>query len=122
MSLSCEDVAARLGEANPEVEAHLQGCSDCRQASAVVARLQDTAGVPDPRRLAGLALRLATRRALSPREGALRAAMLVIPPVLVALVPSGDWLVWVERLYLVRLPAWGLARIALAASLVTSAM
>lgn len=65
--------------------------------------------------LFGVPLLVATRR----RPGAVgwvETALLVLPPLAVCAVPAGDWLYLVERAYLVRTPAWGLARLAVGLS------
>ena len=66
--------------------------------------------------LVGLAGRLATRTR-PPSLAALELAVLAGLPLAVCVVPLGDWLYLVERAYLVRTPAWGLARWALALAL-----
>lgn len=64
----------------------------------------------------GLFGRVATRRHSPPRQ-AVELGALVFLPLVVCAVPSADWLYLVERAYLVRTPAWGLARILLGLAL-----
>ncbi|MDP2310752.1 MAG: SGNH/GDSL hydrolase family protein [Pseudomonadota bacterium] len=50
--------------------------------------------------------------------GGLGGLLVLVPPVAVALVPAEAWLELVERLYLVRMSPWELARLALALAIV----
>jgi len=66
--------------------------------------------------LLGAALRVATRRRSS-TAAAFETVLLTTLPLLICAVAPATWLYTVERAYLVRTPAWGLARIALGLSL-----
>ncbi|HCH62504.1 MAG: hypothetical protein CL927_15760 [Deltaproteobacteria bacterium] len=59
--------------------------------------------------LFGLFARVATRGKAT-ALGWVEAGLLAVPPLAVCLVAPADWLYLVERAYLVRTPAWGLAR------------
>ena len=59
--------------------------------------------------LFGLFARTATR-GKPPALGWIEVGLLAVPPLAVCLVAPADWLYLVERAYLVRTPAWGLAR------------
>jgi len=73
----------------------------------------------------GLLLGIATRASFRGGRGGparvVEAALLLLPTAVVCAIPSAWWLFAVERMYLVRTPAWGLSQLCLALSLLPAA-
>lgn len=63
--------------------------------------------------LLGVASRVAFRRCGRPVTGLVETVFLLCLPAAVCSIPSAWWLYAVERMYLVRTPAWGLAQLCL---------
>ena len=67
--------------------------------------------------LLGVLSRLSSRGSERPVTGAVETLLLLALPAVVCVIPSAWWLYAVERMYLVRTPAWELARLSLLFSL-----
>ncbi len=84
MPIDCQSALENLaqpgGLADPETRAHLSGCPECRGAQKALALVQATREEPDPRTLAGFAVRVRANRAQKDertrRVAPLRAALL----------------------------------------------
>lgn len=84
MPIDCRSALEQLAEpgglADPETTAHLAACSDCRRARKALAMLQATREEPDPRTLAGFAMRVRAKHVQKDertrRVAPLRAALL----------------------------------------------